>query len=206
MNFETKLTEMFSVVEPAFRKATLLRYREAADRQLAGWLRLLEGDEPPRNMYYNIVTSQPQYVRRLKSSDSYEHPNAWELKQTIAKTGGYRADYEKAKKDANALVDQAKQHFISKQTKKLTTATKLRTDTPKLGGTLSFNGVVVTGHLLVTYGDSLFRLDMSMIYNHRYERGYTEFYQFPARFKTVVIAGERATGRISEKWMSENFR
>lgn len=197
--FQAKLTTMFEAVEGEFRDATLKRFRTVAEQQYQGWLKRLEGPEP-KTFYLGDLTQPPKYV-----SYKEEYLRTWEAKQAAARYGHYSIDYEKAERDANAQVDQAKLHFISKQTKKLETATTLCVGTPSLRGSLEFNGIVVTGVLRVAYGKSSFRLEMSMIVNNRHERGYIEFYQFPARFTDVVI-GPLKFKTASQTFMSENFR
>jgi hypothetical protein len=200
--FIDKLTAMFESVEPAFREETVKRYRAAAAAQLKYWLTLLEGPEPQRGRNYWEETSVPQYV--VTTAGSYSP--SWQSKVDLAKQGKWVADYVRAERDANNSVDDAKLHFIAKQSKKLANATKLHKGLPTLTGSLKLN-VVIEGHLLVSYknGDG-FRLEMSMIVNHRYQRGCTTFYQFPARFKDVCCKAELPKGNISEKWMSENFK
>lgn len=196
-----KLTEMFEKVEPEFRAAMIQKYKSAAAAQLTHWLTLLEGPEPQRGRWYFEQTSVPTYVKCLASTYS---PH-WQSKVDLAKNGQWVANYELAERDANRSVDQAKSHFINKQSKKLANATKLHKGKPTLTGILKLN-LVIEGHLLVSYknGDG-FRLDMSMIVNHRYQRGCTTFYQFPARFKDVSMKDELPK-TISEKWMSEHFK
>jgi hypothetical protein len=196
--FITKLTEMFEQVEPEFRLMMIQKYKSAAAAQLTHWLTLLDGPEPNRGRFYWEQTSVPQYVKCLASSYSPQ----WQSKVDLAKKGQWAADYVRAEQDANRSVDEAKSHFINKQSKKLTNATKLHKGKPALTGSLKLN-VVIEGHLLVSYknGDG-FRLDMSMIVNHR---ACTTFYQFPSRFKDVCCKTPLVKS-ISEKWMSENFR
>lgn len=199
--FVSKLTTMFEVVEPDFRAETIKRYKSAAAAQLTYWLTLLEGPEPKHGPGYWEQTSVPHYVNCLSSSYS---PN-WQNKVELAKQGKWATDYNKAEREANDSVDDAKRHFINKQSKKLANATKLHRGKPALTGSLKLN-VVIEGHLLVSYknGDG-FRLEMSMIVNHRYERGCTTFYQFPARFKDVICKAPLPKN-VSESWLSENFK
>lgn len=200
--FTPKLTAMFEAVEPEFRKATVAEYRTQAQNQLAGWLELLRGPEPERNAYYYVSTAMPQYVL----CDQHTHPHLWSDKQAAAKRGVYKANFKAAERDANASVDYAKVHFVEKQAKKLTNATKLHRGTPELDGKLHFK-VLVTGELHVTYknGDR-FSIALDMIVNYRYTTGFKSFYQFPARFYGVILGGSAPKARLSEKWMSENFK
>jgi hypothetical protein len=198
---EVKLTALFALVEPKFREATINRYLLTARSQFAGYKELLAGEEPPRDRWYHDVVSTPQYVSWTGGMST-----TWEARVKAMADGVFFCNEKKATEDAIASVRYAREHFISKQTKKLTNATQLRTDRPTIEGTLKYN-VLIEGSMSFKYknGDS-FALTMSMIVNHRFERGYTSFYQFPARFGNVYIGGKRAEGRISEKWMSENFK
>lgn len=198
---EAKLRGLFLQVEPQFRRDTVARYVDLANRQFTSWLELLEGPEPPRDRHYHESVACPQYVTWDGGMGS-----SWEAKVAAAKRGEYRANIQRATSDANASVDYAKEHFISKQTKKITNATTHRTDHPSIAGKLRYK-VVIEGTLTFQYknGDS-FQVVMSMIVNHRYTRGYTSFYQFPARFTNVNMAGTLVTDRMSERWMAENFK
>lgn len=198
-----KLTGLFVQVEPLFRADTIARYKIQAESQFKGWVTMLEGEKPKetRTMFGSIL-SPPDYVKNTKGSYSI----AWDMLVASHKRGEWSCDLVKAERDANASVDYAKEHFITKQTKKIANATKLRTDRPTIDGMLRYN-VLIEGTLTFKYpNNDCFALTMSMIVNHRYSRGYKSFYQFPARFGNVYIAGKRADGRISEKWMSENFK
>lgn len=75
---------------------------------------------------------------------------------------------------------------------------------PTVLGAIAYQGGVVTGTLNVYYTGKLrFDLYMSIKTNYRHGRAY---YQFPAIFREVLIAGQKPTSRISEKWLSENFK
>lgn len=198
---QAKLTGLFVKVEPKFRSDTIARYVDVANTNFALWIATLTGPEPPRDQHYHDAVRCPDYVTWDGGIGS-----SWQAKVEASKRGEFRADVAKATRDANASVDNAKLHFISKHTKKITNATTHRTDRPTIAGTLRYR-VVVQGTLTFTYknGDS-FEVVMSMIVNHRYTRGYTSFYQFPARFTNVKLAGEVVTARMSERWMAENFK
>jgi hypothetical protein len=200
-SFNQRLTELFEQVEPQFRADTIARYRAVAENQFKGWVTMLEGPEPPQGPWYSVGTACPDYVTWDGGMGT-----TWKAKVDALKAGKYRINYQKAGRDANDSVTYAKQHFIAKQTKKLVNATKLRKDRPAIEGMLVYN-VLIEGTLIVKYpnGD-YFVINMSMIVNHRYERGYKSFYQFPARFSQAVINETKVTARLSEKYMSENFR
>lgn len=203
MNIYTKkLTQLFEQVEPLFRSETIDRYRRHADLTHRAWLERMAGPKPEHARMASDASRLPEYTKSTKGS---WNPN-WETMVRDIAEGMFVIDYAQAEQDANRAVSGAKENFIAKQAAKLTNATKLRTGTPKLDGLLRCNGVV-TGHLSVKYNkNDHFILTMNMITNHRYERGYTSFYQFPARFTDVHIGGEKKTGvKISEKWMGENF-
>lgn len=200
--FSARLTGLFAQVEPQFRKDTVARYVAQATANYNSWMKRLAGPEPPRDCWYHDAVSSPQYVTWDGGMTS-----TWEGKVEAAKRGEFRADIKRAEQDANDSVDYAKQHFISKQTKKLTNATKLRTDRPTIAGKLRYK-VLIEGTLRLEYpnGDR-FEVVMSMIVNHRYERGCTTFYQFPARFCNVKLGGLLVMpARVSEKWMADNFK
>lgn len=200
--FTPKLTAMFEAVEPDFRKATIAEYRSQADLQLAGWLELLKGPEPEQNVYYYIATQQPQYVLCKLPT----HPFTWADKQAAAAKNQYVVNYTASDRDANAAVSYAKEHFISKQAKKFTNATKSHRGTPELTGKLQCS-VLCTGELNVKYknGDE-FSVVLDMIVNYRYQTGFKSFYQFPARFYGVILGGEAVKERVSEKWMGDHFK
>lgn len=201
MDFTQRLTELFEQVEPQFRADTVARYRSQAEGQLAGWLKQLEGPEPKRGPWYHTVTACPEYVTWDSALGT-----SWEAKVRAAKAGKYRANVERAERDANDSVDYAKAHFIAKQAKKLTNATKLQAGRPTIAGRLVYN-VLIEGTLTVAYPNkNCFTIEMSMIVNHRYERGAKSFYQFPARFVAAQLGGHRVSARLSEKWMSKHFK
>ncbi len=197
-----KLGGLFMQVEPQFRADTIERYKATAEGQFDAWVKLLAGEEPPRDRWYHDTTRCPQYVGHTGGSYS----PTWSMLVAAQSRNEWYCNFKRAEKDANDSVDYAKEHFITKQTKKITNATKLRTDRPTISGTLRYR-VLIEGTLTFTYpnGDR-FNVVMSMIVNHRYERGYTSFYQFPARFTDVHLDGKPTTARMSEKWMSENFK
>lgn len=198
---QAKLTGLFAQVEPKFRLDTIARYVARAEGNFKSWMELLAGPEPPRDRFYWDATSCPQYVTWDGGMSG-----AWADKVAAAGRGEYRADIKRATQDAIDSVRYAREHFISKQTKKITNATTLRPERPSIAGTLKYN-VLIEGILTFLYknGDR-FDVVMSMIVNHRYTRGYTSFYQFPARFTNVTLGGQPVTARLSEKWMSENFK
>lgn len=200
-DYAAKLTELFEAVEPQFRAAQVAKYRETANNQLAAWLQRLEGPEPDRKQrYYVDLTRPPQYVGFKQATSRFD----WAWMQ--ANKADYFADLERAESDANTSVDQGKAHFISKQSKKLDTATKNYKGRGriKISGELRFR-VLIEGHLDVQFAaDSRFRLAMSMIVNYRYKSGFKSFYQFPARFQGVVIRGVKLD-KPSEARMAELF-
>ncbi len=212
--FTAKLTKLFEAVEPKFREETIGRYKAIALGQYEGWKTIMEGEEPKGDTWYArqdraAAMACPQYVKPLRDLHAERHYMipTWEQVRGYLRDGAYEVDFQKAESDAIHSVCSAKHHFISKQSKKLENACKLRDlrTLTKLEGSLSCNGVV-TGFLTVRFsGGDQFTLNMSMIVNHRYERGYTSFYQYPARFGAVVIGDWHPTDRISEKWMAENF-
>jgi hypothetical protein len=202
--FETALTAIFEAVEPEFRKRTVEHYRDIAKQQHSGWLNRLKEPEPVRSMLYFEITSPPKYsVIKAKDSRTPAYAGTWAQKQQA----NWQCDLNAAEKDANRSVDQAKEHFVSKMTAKLTNATKLRKDKPTLTGKLQFNGIVVEGDLYVEYkcGD-YFRMTMQIITNYRHGHSY---YQFPARFKDVGFGPKPARliphGPYSEAWLAKNF-
>jgi len=198
-DFADKLLAMFEEVEPDFRAALIKQYREIADRQLEVWLKSLEGPEPTGRFAWE-QRRPPEFV----THDEALAP-IWSNYQKFRSV--FRADYKKAERTANTSVDNAKLHFISKQSKKLANATKLAKGKPKLTGHLALRVMVVTGSLLVEYKRSKFTLTMSMIVNYRHQRGFKSFYQFPARFANVEIDGIPQIGtRVSEAWMEKNFK
>jgi hypothetical protein len=201
--FENALTTMFAQAEPAFREFTVKRYMARATEQFEQWSKLLSGEEPPKDRRYHDRLHRPDYVGVHGGTYSLY----WDGMVANFKAGKFYCNIDRAVKDANDAVDCAKTHFVSKQSKKLKNATKLRTDSPSLEGHLHFNGLIVTGTLKVTFpnGD-WFTIELDMIVNHRYSRGHKSFYQFPARFKECEIAGQRQKVRLSEKWMSEHFK
>lgn len=203
--FSARLTGLFLQVEQQFRDDTVARYKLVAESEWKSWEKLLTGPEPEkkRTFGFGSVLDPPKYVRCKAGSYS---PN-WDMLVASFNRGDWEKNEAAAIRDANDSVDYAKQHFISKQSKKLANATKLRTDRPTIAGKLIYK-VLIEGSLTLKYpnGDS-FLIVMSMIVNHRYTRGYTSFYQFPARFCNVKMAGEFVKpARVSEKWMSEHFK
>jgi len=198
-DFAAKLTKLFEAIEPQFRTAQVQKYRTTAEAQLGGWLQRLEGPAPTGRYAWDQMYS-PEYVAIRQPTSRHD----WTWMQE------HRADYyanvQKAKRDANAAVDQAKAHFISKQSGKLISATKNYAGRGriKVSGQLGCN-VVITGHLDVHFNASYrFRLAMSMIVNYRYRPRFTSFYQFPARFQHVIVNGEMLD-RVSEAQMAELF-
>lgn len=206
IDFDTILTKMFEQVEPQFRAAQVAHYRDVAERQLEGWKTRMNGPKPENNREVWDCMAQPRYVVTADSK-KYRYVSGWDELRDAINDGHYRVNYEAAERDANDSVDAAKAHFVSKQAKKLANATKNHSGKPKLTGKLSFSARI-TGVLNVEFGKGdCFSLDMSMIVNYRSgRRGYTSFYQFPARFVGVQIKGKRPTARVSEKWMEKNFK
>jgi hypothetical protein len=200
--FTAKLTELFESVEPQFRAATIERYRRHAELTHRSWLERMAKPKPADLRLAREALRLPEYTKSTKGSWN----PTWEVMVQDIAAGLFIIDYARAEQDANRSVSSAKEHFIAKQSKKLANATKRRKGTPKLRGELKCDSVV-TGHLMVLYNaQDHFILTMNMIVNHRYQRGYTSFYQFPARFTNVHIDGVLQTGsRISEFWMGENF-
>lgn len=198
---QAKLTNLFGKVEPQFRLDTIARYVERANNNFALWIATLTGPEPPRDRHYHDAVRCPQYVTWTGGMGS-----SWAAKVEASKRGEFRADIKLATTDAIASVTYAREHFIAKQSKKILNATTHREDRPTIAGTLKYK-VLIEGTLSFDYpnGDH-FDIVMSMIVNHRYTRGYTSFYQFPARFTNVKLAGEVVTARLSELWMAENFK
>ena len=199
--FADKLTQMFEQIEPEFRATTLENYKNRATNDLESWLKLLDGPQPVGRE--GLRLRMPQYVTTTGGSYSLH----WPRLQEDRRRGLFVADYVSAERDATRAVDFAKQHFVGKQTKKLTNATKNHAGQPKIGGYLKFDSGIITGALVVKYdnGDE-FVVSMSIITNHRYEKQYTSFHQFPARFGGVKLKGEAVKGRISEIWMETNFK
>lgn len=208
--FTKKLTSLFESVEDKFREETIARYKRIAVAQYEHWVDTLRGEEPENRgihgrMAKNDAMARPQYVRCLETKPNYM-PKTWlSLREEINK-GLYEVDFAKAEKDANDSVTYAKQHFIAKQSNKIANACQSRPDSEikELVGTLACNGVV-TGLLTVhCLGGDKFTIHMNMIVNHRFERGFTSFYQYPARFCDVYLRGATFK-KASEKWMMENF-
>lgn len=198
--FEAKLTGLFASVEPKFQEATVNRYLSIARGNYKSYMDMLSGPKPERINYRAL--DAPQYVS-WKGGMSCD----WDGRVRAAQAGLFYCDEKRATDDAMMSVRRAREHFIFKHSKKLANATKLRTDRPTISGTLRFN-VSVQGVLVVSYanGDK-FDIVMSMIVNSRSSmRGYTSFYQFPARFSNVQLGGQTVKSRVSEQWMSENFK
>jgi hypothetical protein len=213
--FAAKLTDMFEAVEIAFREAAVARYREQAENAHSVWVKRLEGPEPKAEELAKLgrgywrstlgdLMAVPKYTKRTKPND-YVNTYSWEPLRKAIGEGHFAIDFSQAKADAHREVDAVKRHFVTKQTKKLTNATKLRKGVAKLEGTLVYN-VVIIGQLVVTFanGDS-FTLEMSITYN-RSKLG-KPFWQYPARFANVILNGKcPKSGVISEAWMGANFK
>ncbi len=206
--FNEKLTAMFEEIEPEFLAKQKERFKNMATSQFEGWMSYLNGPKPTKTekrSFWQI--RMPEFVKVKSGSYSVQ----WEALQSAKERGEFSADYAKAEREAIDTVKYAKLHFITKQDKKLTNATKSHTGSPELSGRLGFNSVgVITGVLIASYenGDQ-FQVDMSVIVNYRYNSrsgGSGGFYQFPARFALARIGGESVKARLSEKWMSENFK
>ena len=204
MNFTKILTDMFETVEPAFRANQVNQYRALAIGQCKFWIEAilaLEGLEQAECYRQFHRLGHLEFVRF--TTPTLTHSPAAYIQ--AAKAGVFAPAYEKSERAANDTVDYAKCHFIGKQTKKLSNATKNCTAEPEVESSLSFNGVV-TGFLRLIYPDAGFTVMMSIITNYRHERGFTSFHQFPARFTNATMHGKPVTARLSEAWMSENFR
>ena len=194
-----RLTNLFEQVEPAFQKDTIDRYIAHAKAEHTAWIKLLKGPEPPRDRFYYMKVSIPHYVTWKGAFGS-----SWQAK--VDAIDEFKCNKKKATSDAIAAVRDAKSHFIEKQTRKITNATRLRKDRPTIKATLRYE-VRIEGVMKFKYpnGDS-FALHMGMIVNYRHTRGFTSFHQFPARFKDVILNGEPVKARLSESWMSQNFK
>lgn len=226
--FASKLKEMFEKVEPQFREAEIKAYRAQAEGQLATWLkRVAEGpvtasygnhdrNRPPSYVTFKRENLNEKLGNRTFESggQKYDFPLALDLNSSqdearfvayrkLAELGLFLANYEAAERDANRAVDGAKDHFLTKQSKKLRNACGER-KVVKLDGHLVYRGVI-TGQLDVyVEGGDEFVLEMGMIVNHRYRPRFLSFYQFPARFTHSVIGGKKH-GNQSEEWMAEHF-
>lgn len=203
--FTERLTALFATVEGEFLKVVKDNNRATAEIQHKGWHKLLEGDEPTGRFGWE-ASSRPKYVKFTGKIPIWgSEPRTWAEKQAAAKRGEYAPDIKKADEDAIFQVRQAKDHFIIKQTKKLTNATKRHGNVrpPTVTGTIKLRHLI-EGTLLVQYDEqNWFSVEMSMVWN-RSPLG-KPFYQFPAKFTSATINGEPVTTRLSEKWMSENF-
>lgn len=198
------LTRIFEEVEPKFREQQIVSYKAQASSQLEWVLSWLDGPEPDGKTKTWHDFSIPRYVN-VAGGAWYR---GWDALQRIRKEGGFRAAFERAEADANRSVDAAKAHFITKQCKKLDNATKNHPGESQVSGFLRLDGSgIIAGRLKVEYknGDE-FTLNMSVIVNYRHARGFTSFYQFPARFTRVKLNGEFVKARLSEGWMEDNFR
>lgn len=205
---EKILTRLFEQVEPAFRAHQIEAYERMANLGVKHYvekLLALDGieDKTEASKQWHLIerNERPRYMKYRDGSmihwlDSY-------IKG--AKEGAFLPDLKSAQYDANALVDSAKTHFVSKLTKKLDNALKNCTKKPKLSGELRFVGRIV-GWLDVKVGYSGFRVEMSMITNYRYSgRGSTIFHQFPARFTEIIEDKVKIKKSASEAWMAEYF-
>jgi len=203
-SFKETLTRIFESVEDKFRADAVARYVAMAQRQYEAFTKFAAGQEPERDRYYHDSMRVPEYVGNKKGC----WQSGWAGIVAAHQNGEWFCDEAKAIKDANHQVDMVKLQFISKHVKKLENATKSHKGKPNhVSGELAHT-VLVEGHLKVAYknGDS-FVLTLSMIVNHRYSRGCTSFYQFPSRFKDVMLKGKPVTGtKVSEKWMGEHFQ
>lgn len=217
--FQNVLRQIFEQVEPAWRAQVIKNFRESAKYQFDYWIEKLAKPWPHdetgwsnRQIYDARHAAKPgQYVGKRElprnapyETEPYKNVEWWAWVQSHQSR--YFTDYKKAEADANRFVDNAKDHFIYKQAKKLMNACKLKTKTPNVSGELIL-GSVITGHLDVVFGKDSFVLTMKIITNCRHSwKGTTYFNQFPSRFTEVKKNGEPVVGKnISEKWMGENF-
>ena len=200
--FLLKLRAMFAKVEPAFKKQTREYYRKLVQRNWDDWQATLAlpyetiKERQRQDRFGGSLPRPPQYVTH-ENTISY----TWEAYQKAE----WKAQFDRAQDDADAEVRNAREHFTIKLDQKLRDATKQRKDIPTLIGELR-NGVRITGHVKADYpnGDS-FRVELSIVRNVRYERGYNPYYQFPARFSVAVIGGNTVKPK-SLAWMQENFK
>lgn len=204
--YESKLTAMFAEIEPEFRAKQSERYKTLATSQLEIWLKYLDGPKPDDTKRRLWSVRLPDFVDVHGGSYNPQ----WEAMQAMRKRGDFRCAYGRAEKAAKDSVDYAKLHFVTKQNKKLTNATKNHKGSPSLGGRLGFDSAgVIVGALTAVYenGDE-FTVMMSVIVNYRYNSrtGGGGFYQFPARFGRVKMGGEVVKARLSEGWMERNFK
>jgi hypothetical protein len=228
--FREILTCCFAGIEADFRAQTVARYRAAANSDLEAWRHRL-GREPAlpsadrtanrwsKSFVPYYQQNRPHgYVKFDRSraprqdwirncTDAAEQAE-WEWHRECFRLGLYTADREQAEQDAHAVVDSAKAHFVEKQSQKLTSACGDRL--VGVAGGLSFHRGVITGYLDVTArepgepAEDGFRLELSIIVNRRHEPRYIEFYQFPARFTQVRLAGEEHA-QASEAWLAEHW-
>lgn len=195
---------MFAKVEPAFKEQTREYYRKLVERNFSDWQDTLAlpwetiKERQRQDRFGGSLPRSPEYVTH---TDAISH--TWEAYQKA----NWVAQYERAQKDADAEVINAREHFTTKLNEKLRKATEKRTDQAfaKLTGQLRM-GVRITGFVKADYpnGDS-FRVELSIVRNVRYERGYHPYYQFPARFSVAVIGGKTVRPK-SLAWMQENFK
>jgi hypothetical protein len=108
-DFNTAVTAIFEQVEPKFRAAEVQKYRNVAQHQLDGWLGELETGCVSRVGFYRPYVKCDRYF-------------GYHIPVETLRTYKYEANFERAETDANMAVDQAKNHFISKLTKKLSNA------------------------------------------------------------------------------------
>ncbi len=196
--FLTKLLAMFAQVEPKFREQTREYYKLMVESQWDSWQETLKlpFDQLPLEYGRRHIPRSPDYIT---FEGALSH--TWEAYQKA----NWKPLWDKAARDADAEVDNARAHFTIKLDKKLRDATKQRNDFPKLSGQLA-NGQRITGFVLADYpnGDS-FRVELSIVRNVRYERGFRPYYQFPARFSVAKINGAVVRPK-SLAWMQENFK
>ncbi len=197
--FIKKLTDLFEQVEPIFLEATLQRYRRNAEMYHQAWLNRMAGPKPENPRAEHDSMRVPQYTTTTGGS----YAPYWDFMVRDIAAGKFIINYAHAERDAREEVASAKAGFVTKNSRKLNTATQLKRKSPSLNGCLSYNGGIVTGTLLVEYGKSHFILAMSIKLNYRNGQPY---YQFPAIFQHVMINGVAPKARMSEAWLSENFK
>ena len=174
------------------------------------------GDPIPDDVLTERLLNHPLRAEYAKvSSRPNEFHERWAVLTKGFDAGLYVPNYALAEKMAVEYVDQAEQHFVAKQSKKLASACGER-PIVKIKGELRLAGIV-TGHMVVTVqprrpalGDDSFRVEMDIITNYRYGHNsangrLTVYAQFPARYKDVRIGGEVVKKSAGEKWMKDTF-
>ena len=208
------VASLFESVEPQFRAERVRAYESRANAQYENWMKRLSGEIAPpvqsegeahwkfRDRVHNYE-AVPEYVL----NDRGAWNSAWSSK--VADKERWHANLDKAREDANREVDGVKAVFLRKFTDKLNSAVGQRDGLQPLTGSMRMTAGFVAGvlHAVFANGDR-FTLEMDVITNFRHESrgaGRFGFYQYPARFKNVQLAGNPPKGKLSEKWMEENF-